>query len=101
MFKSFFLWQFMVENGRKNNQRTPYMRTYINHIIIATGCTDGTNDACCTENNLCGIGDGDCDSDAECQGDLICGSDNCDTSLGFDNDWDCCYDPIADLWNAN
>ena len=46
-------------------------------------------------------------TDAGCQGDLICGSNNCDTSLGFPNDistgssWDCCYDPIADLWDAN
>ena len=70
-------------------------------IFTDTGCTDGSDNDCCTTSNLCGIGDGDCDSDDQCQGDLICGSNNCDTSLGFGSEWDCCYDPIADLWNAN
>ena len=59
-----------------------------------TGCdagAAGTNN-CCTASNLCGNGEGDCDSDAGCLGSLKCGSNNCDTSLGFGSTWDCCYD---------
>jgi len=55
-----------------------------------TGCADGSDGSCCTTSNLCGIGDGDCDSDDQCQDDLLCGSNNCDTSLGFGPNWDCC-----------
>ena len=35
---------------------------------------------------------GDCDSDAECSGDFICGTDNC---IGFgDSTVDCCIDGL-------
>ena len=44
------------------------------------------NDACCTAENQCGVDEGDCDIDADCAGDLICGTDNC-------NGWvDCVFD---------
>lgn len=36
----------------------------------------GDND-CCTEDNQCGLGEGDCDSNADCLGELICGTENC------------------------
>ena len=60
---------------------------------------DGTNDCpggedegynCCTSSNPCGEGKGDCDNDSECQGNLVCGLDNCNTALGFASDMDCC-----------
>ena len=40
----------------------------------------------------CGYGLGDCNFDAECESDLVCGSDNCRTSFFTDApDWaDCC-----------
>ena len=46
----------------------------------------------------CGIGEGDCDSDDQCSGDLICGvngdnSDNCGTGFSYwtgTDDYDCC-----------
>ena len=44
----------------------------------------------CTATNPCGQDKGDCDKHEECQGSLICGSVNCQTSLGFDPDTDCC-----------
>ena len=51
---------------------------------------------CCTSSNQCGEGEGDCDSDADCVGNLKCGQgsgfdDNCGS--GFASDADCCYDP--------
>ena len=67
--------------------------------LIFTGCADGSGGAtCCTSSRPCGAGEGDCDKDADCAGNLKCGQgngldDNCDTSLGFLWDDDCCYDP--------
>ena len=62
--------------------------------MIFTGCADGSGGpTCCTSSQQCGEGEGDCDSDVDCAGNLKCGTDNCDTSLGFPSDYDCCYDP--------
>ena len=59
-----------------------------------TDCTDGSGGtACCTSSNKCGVGEGDCDMDADCIGSLKCGVDNCDTSLGFPGNYDCCFNP--------
>ena len=67
-----------------------------------TGCQDGFNGngggSCCTGFNQCSEGEGDCDLDSDCFGDLMCGQgngldNNCDSSLGFPASHDCCYDP--------
>ena len=42
---------------------------------------------CCSSSNPCYHGEGDCDSDDECAGNLICGTNNCGTG---DSDMDCC-----------
>ena len=66
--------------------------------MIFTGCTDGSGgDTCCTSSQQCGAGEGDCDSDVDCAGNLKCGEgngfdNNCDTSLGFLSTDDCCYE---------
>lgn len=49
-------------------------------------CT-GEDDGCCTAETPCNKGEGDCDSDNECAGDLKCGDSNCRWG---DKD-DCCY----------
>ena len=49
----------------------------------------GDEDYCTTE-NPCGIDQGDCDFNNECQTNLLCGPKNCPTSLGFDLEVDCC-----------
>ena len=46
----------------------------------------GVDSGCCTEDNPCGVGDGDCDNDSDCAGELTCGNSNCPWG---DND-DCC-----------
>eukprot|EP00961_Rhodomonas_salina_P238356 3221588-Rhodomonas_salina.1 len=56
--------------------------------------SDARNNQCCTDRGDCQVGDGDCDSDGECAGNLKCGTDNC--PVGSQEDWDCCYDPAAD-----
>ena len=41
----------------------------------------------------CNLGEGDCDKDSQCAGNLVCGSDNCGCTAGR-NGWrdsaDCC-----------
>ena len=38
---------------------------------------------CCARNgvNLCSINEGDCDSDLDCEGSLVCGDNNCPQSV--------------------
>ena len=56
--------------------------------------------SCCTSTNQCGIGEGDCDVDSHCSENLKCGTDNCDTTLGFPSAYDCCYDPATTQGNT-
>jgi len=54
------------------------------------------NDSHC-DNGNCGWGDGDCDIDSDCRGDLVCGDDNCQYQTGtlrnhMESDDSCCKD---------
>ena len=57
----------------------------------------GNDGGCCTEETPCEKYDGDCDSDSDCKGDLICGENNCNvdwhTDSEFDESDDCCTPP--------
>ena len=46
------------------------------------------NDQCCSNEGVgfCAEGEGDCDAESECQGDLVCGKNNCPWGDGDD----CC-----------
>ena len=44
--------------------------------------------SCCTWNSPCGIGEGDCDTNDQCAGGLVCGVDNCGPE--FPSSYDCC-----------
>ena len=48
-----------------------------------TCCGEETSLTCCTSVAPCSVGEGGCTSDSYCSGDLVCGSGNCDISLGF------------------
>ena len=50
---------------------------------------NGEDNDCCTEENPCTEGDGDCDNHDQCSGSLVCGNDNC-VGYGFDGSDDCC-----------
>ena len=50
--------------------------------------------------NTCSENEGDCNSHDECQVGLICGSNNCPSSVGFDSEVDCCYKP-TELMSPN
>ena len=43
---------------------------------------------CCRVDDPCGEGEGDCDENRECVGDLVCGKDNCGEE--FPLQADCC-----------
>ena len=49
----------------------------------------------CTSENSCGIDQADCETHDECQEGLMCGSNNCPTSLGYPSEVDCCYQPMV------
>jgi len=53
----------------------------------------GTAD-CCTAERPCKVGDGDCDKDQDCAGDLVCGKDNCqEFNWKAKSSYDCCMEP--------
>jgi len=53
-------------------------------------CTvnDAYNKDCCSSTHPCGLMEGDCDVNSDCQGGLICGQDNC--GVGWPASADCC-----------
>merc|ERR1719430_2987928 len=54
-------------------------------------------DSCCSAGFPCQAGEGDCDSDEQCAGDLQCGENNCDRKnyASFDATDDCCQRPVC------
>ena len=59
----------------------------VNCATVSNGDDEFCNCNTCSEN------EGDCDSHDDCQDGLVCGSNNCPASLGFDSKVDCCYQP--------
>ena len=75
------------------------MGVYLSYILLSfipnsllLGCIAyNTNWKCCTINNKCKEGRGDCDIDSDCEAGLKCGYDNC---INFpESHYDCCYKP--------
>ena len=63
-------------------------------------CDAYQNDfSCCTSSSPCALGEGDCDDDSDCDGNLVCGTDNC---RNFDSAWtdeaDCCTTGNTITW---
>ena len=48
---------------------------------------------CCTVDNTCAEGRGDCDSDDECDNGLVCGKNACGS--GYRLGMDCCVKPTC------
>merc|ERR1719391_1510760 len=59
-------------------------------LLSGATCIGGDN--CCSNSSPCRAGEGDCDNDDDCEGDLKCGKDNCDRAgySSFDSTDDCC-----------
>ena len=72
------------------------MIRFILPLIESTSKCDGQlsekeSEECCSESNTCEIGEGDCDKDSECTGNLVCGTDNCKSIFGHGSKTqDCC-----------
>ena len=65
--------------------------TYVDGICRES-CNGG--DSCCTQNNPCVEGEGDCDDNSNCKNGLTCDNsfNNClDNEFGTKDD--CCYNP--------
>jgi hypothetical protein len=51
---------------------------------------------CCSRNTPCVEGAGDCEDDADCNGDLVCGQNNCKQfGYFFHEEDDCCVKPFS------
>ena len=61
-------------------------------LAVAACDAAAADEDCCTSSAPCGLHEGDCDTDADCAGALVCGIDNCNNmGLGFPSDmYDCC-----------
>ena len=55
-----------------------------------TACGNKSFPKCCTEENPCDDGEGDCQDDTHCAGNFVCGKNNCDRALGYSEKDDCC-----------
>ena len=62
--------------------------TDINQCRLDSFSTDWSK---CSKVSLCADGEGDCDEDSECEGLLVCGTDNCANGTTF---LDCCEQDI-------
>ena len=66
----------------------------ISFNILGKDCDGIIYDAeCCSVAAPCANNEGDCDDESECQGDLICGQNNCPAP--FHSGADCCESPFG------
>ena len=64
---------------------------YDSEVDCCFGTIVGDDDFCTSDTNPCGVNEGDCDSNNECQTNLLCDTTNsCPASLGFASDVNCC-----------
>ena len=64
--------------------------------IYDIDCSGGDHSSiqeCCNQFHPCGDGEGDCDDDSECSGNLICGRGNCNRKKFPSEKTDCCENP--------
>merc|ERR1712079_393174 len=74
-------------NGTNNNNNSTY------------SCEPSLNNwSCCNNSTPCGLGQGDCDYDSDCAGNLVCGYDNC--AAGSPS-LDCCVAPVSNTTTNN
>ena len=89
-------------NIEDSSRNLPLLQNKNNNIVkIETKRCQGRNvdqGKCCTTENPCDEGEGDCESDFECSRSLICGINNC-KQFGdvFHPKDDCCVKPTASL----
>ena len=91
-----FMKDFEVKNFLNENwDKTLNTNSFAFHFTDSfTGCDGASSDwyYCCSSSNPCGVAEGHCSNDEECQGHLLCGTGNCFSP--FPSYADCCYDPF-------
>ena len=71
-------------------------------FVVVVDCDNVTSgDIGFCKCHSCSENEGDCDSQEECQDSLLCGSNNCPSSHGFDSEVDCCYKPTEVCEDTN
>ena len=70
-------------------------------INCCTRECNSTAGNCCTNQNKCQDGEGDCFVDTNCATGLRCGTNNCNSSLGLPDDADCCTSDPCDSVNGH
>ena len=58
-------------------------------------CDSLTDWSCCSKNWPCAVGQGDCDKNSQCQGNLVCGSAGTSCPSGAPSGFNCCVDPAT------
>ena len=89
---------FRLEDGADGRIAELWQETDLLHLFTQlqqTPCTSQTpgNWDFCSETNRCGIGEGDCDTDNECQSGLICLNQDVGADYGFHPHVDVCETP--------
>ena len=68
-----------------------------NSVALASFQTPDQILTCCTETHKCGDGEGNCDMNVQCEGDLVCGHNNCNNDFPINQltnmKFSCCYNP--------
>ena len=84
---------------QKNRNTESRWGRFLSNLASGTSCHNGNGGkSCCSKSYKCKEGEGDCDDDNDCLGNLICGNDNCNQKLGFGSDYDCCYNLKEGQW---
>jgi len=102
LFSAVVLVQSKVNPFRKYTQKkTAKKDAHVDQgILLNTNLRcHGKDSGCCTANNPCILGDGDCDWDYQCARDLVCGDNSCGTAFGDAGD-DCCMMPQVEFPKA-
>ena len=64
---------------------------YDAEVDCCYGSIVGDDNFCTSDTNPCGVNEGDCDFNNECQSNLVCDTaHSCPTNLGFASDVNCC-----------
>ena len=97
-----------IETLTKNDSKIS--RSFIKNSKNNRRCTaePKTDMHCCWPGDVCGIGEGDCDFDVDCEAGLKCGHDNCYhdfRTTDIRNNWDvmadCCYGNHFSILNVH
>merc|ERR1712130_438598 len=93
---------FWVDGGPPIGQTTTSTTTTSTTTTTTTTTTLGSclgvsaDSSCCTSSSPCELGQGDCDSDNDCAGLLVCGIDNCAQFYHLAvPSYDCCTEEVA------